>query len=516
MIEPTIFLGPPGTGKTTALLNVVEREMRHGIEPDRIGYMTFTRRGVEEAVSRAAEQFNLPRSRFRYFNTLHSAAFRHLDLKTDNVFTGKRIQEFALEYGYELHGGLSSDDGTYTHFYGDDLVLFFENYARITKQPIDQILVENDYIVPDYARASQVIKNFREYKTKNNLLDFTDMIEEFIALDEPPLLEVLIIDEAQDLSELQWAMVELLSRHVKRMYIAGDDDQEIYGWAGASARFISMPGKVEILKQSHRVPIKVHSLANKIIKNISNRRNKVWLPRQAVGSLSWTENVAQLSPSRWSDDKTVMMLGRTVKLIKHKFLPYCRANGLLYRYFDANSIKSGHAHAITAWNYLQEGKTIPATDALKIYNLLPSEGHAKKPGIAYGFKARLSRLAERQEDIDLNLQELKNDYGLKIDGTWREVFTEIKPQDAEYIQRVLNNGFSLLTKPKIHISTIHRVKGGQADKVILLSETAKLSDKFAVNPDEETRVYYTGITRTFSELIIVHPDKRYHFEGLFA
>jgi superfamily I DNA/RNA helicase len=490
--------------------------MRSGIAPDRIGYMTFTKRGVEEAITRAAEQFSLPRSRFRYFNTLHSAAFRALDLKTDEVFTGKRVHEFANEYGYELHGGLSSDDGMYTHFWGDDLVLFFENYSRITKRPIEHILAENDYLVPDYDRSMRVIKDFRDFKKRNNLLDFTDMIQYFIAMDMPPYLEVLIIDEAQDLSELQWEMVELLSRHVKRIYIAGDDDQTIYGWAGASIRFISMAGSVEVLGQSHRVPAKVHVLANKIIKKVRNRREKQWLPRQAAGSIDWITGVSEIDPASLNSEQSVMMLGRTVKLIKHKFLPYCRQHGLLYKYFDANSVKPAYARAITAWNYLQKGMTIPSADAVKIYSLLPSEGHAKKPGIAYGFKSKLQKLAERQPDIDLNLLELKNDYGLKISGTWKEVFTEIDPKDAAYIQKVLDSGVSLLSKPTIHISTIHRVKGGQADKVVLLSETAKLSDKFAINPDEETRVFYTGITRTFEDLVIVHPDKRYHFEGLFT
>ena len=208
--------------------------------------------------------------------------------------------------------------------------------------------------------------------------------------------------------------------------------------------------------------------------------------------------MSHLDPASCNSEKTVMMLGRTVKLIKHKFIPYCRANGLLYRYFDANSIKPSFARAITAWNYLQEGSTIPVTDLfkVKIYNLLPSEGHQKKPGIVYGFKAKLQRLAESQSDIDLNLQELKNDYGLNIDGTWNEVFTEIEPRDVSYIQSVIDNGTNLLTQPKIHISTIHRVKGGQADKVILLSETAKLADKFATNQDEETRVFYTERART--------------------
>src|ERR1700751_4762968 len=169
MIEPTIYLGPPGTGKTTTLLNVVEREMEHGVPPDRIGYFTFTKRGVEEAISRAASRFNLPRSRFRFFNTLHSAAFRQLDLKKEEVFTGKRVQEFALEYGYELYGGLSPDDGMYTHFYGDDIVLFLENFARITRRPFEEILFKNDFLTPDFERSCRVIRDFRSFKEKNHL-----------------------------------------------------------------------------------------------------------------------------------------------------------------------------------------------------------------------------------------------------------------------------------------------------------------------------------------------------------
>lgn len=517
MIEPIIFLGPPGTGKTTTLLDTVLSEMERGVPPDRIGFMTFTKRAVEEAISRAATRFNLPRSKFRYFNTLHSAAFRHLGLTPSQVFSGKNIRDFGSEYGYELHGSLS-DDGTYNSFYGDDLILFFENYARITQRPIEVILSENDFILPDYDRAWRCIQHFRKYKQEKGLHDFTDMLQEFIKTNDPPRLEVLIIDEAQDLSELQWAMVFMLAKYVKRLYIAGDDDQTIFTWAGASERFITMPGTTHILEQSHRVPISVHSLANRVIGKVIKRRIKAWKPRPEAGSVSQIAGISQLNPQTLLSNGSVMMLGRTIKMLRRKLIPYCRGHGLLYQYFGYPSIKLPVARGIDAWERLKRGERVSATDIVHVYNLLPSEGHSKgKPGVSYGYKTRMSNLADEEYPPDFSLQQLKHEYGLLIDGTWNEVFVQIEPKDVEYIQKVLNNGFKVTDKPNIHISTIHRVKGGQANTVVMLSETAKASERMATstNINEETRVFYTGVTRTYRDLIIVQPDSKRHFTGLF-
>ena len=54
-----IIFGPPGTGKTTRLLEIVEQELRIGVPPDRIAYLAFTRKAAQEAVQRACTKFKL-------------------------------------------------------------------------------------------------------------------------------------------------------------------------------------------------------------------------------------------------------------------------------------------------------------------------------------------------------------------------------------------------------------------------------------------------------------------------
>ena len=69
------IFGPPGTGKTTALLNMVDDALQSGIAPMNIAFLAFTRKAANEAKERAAARFNLdPKKDLFYFRTLHSLA----------------------------------------------------------------------------------------------------------------------------------------------------------------------------------------------------------------------------------------------------------------------------------------------------------------------------------------------------------------------------------------------------------------------------------------------------------
>ena len=78
--------GPPGTGKTTYLLDRVSELISEGISPARIGYFAFTRKAAHEARERAIERFDfLQRSDFGNFRTLHSLAYARLGLNPDKM-----------------------------------------------------------------------------------------------------------------------------------------------------------------------------------------------------------------------------------------------------------------------------------------------------------------------------------------------------------------------------------------------------------------------------------------------
>jgi superfamily I DNA/RNA helicase len=77
-----LILGPPGCGKTYRLIEEIRKALAEGTHPSRIGVISFTRKAIEEMVTRACEEFELEPKDFPYMRTSHSFGFRALGLLT--------------------------------------------------------------------------------------------------------------------------------------------------------------------------------------------------------------------------------------------------------------------------------------------------------------------------------------------------------------------------------------------------------------------------------------------------
>ena len=92
-------------------------------------------------------------------------------------------------------------------------------------------------------------EELKRYKKEKGLKDFTDLLEDFIEQTTKQNFKALFIDEAQDLSLIQWEMVRSLWANAEKTYIAGDDDQAIFKWAGADVdHFIALKEEVNDIK----------------------------------------------------------------------------------------------------------------------------------------------------------------------------------------------------------------------------------------------------------------------------
>jgi len=246
-----IIFGPPGCGKTTALLNKVEFYLQQGLNPADIVYIGFTKRAAGEARERAMVKFSFSEEQLPWFRTFHSLAFGMMMLNKDNIVTTGDKLAVAKHLGLCITvTAFNEDEGVFIGQTKGDRLFFAEAMARSRMMPL------KDYFdsIPDedlyYYELLQLRETYETYKQKYNKLDFTDIITTYAADTRfpAPAAKVLIVDEAQDLSPLQWKMVHKLSDSIGTTYIAGDDDQAIFRWAGADVeKFIDLPSQRTIL-----------------------------------------------------------------------------------------------------------------------------------------------------------------------------------------------------------------------------------------------------------------------------
>ena len=470
-------IGPPGTGKTRRLLNEVHKYVKKGVSLDRIGYFAFTRKAAGEARDRyLAKNEHLTKKDIKHFQTLHSLAFNNLGLKEENVMQELNYKAIGESCGIQIKYASYENNAWNGIFSSNSEYLNIINLARAKQiDPLEQFDKNEHLTQVERNKLDAINKEINNYKSTYGLIDFTDMLDKFLKKgDIKNKFDVVFVDEAQDLSLIQWAVINKIEEENKGVdiWIAGDDDQAIFGWAGADVNsFINWKAEEIPLEQSERVPSQIQQIALSIIERVEeNRLNKNYHPKKEKGEIFERFKLIDIDMTKgdW------LILTRTNHLLK-PIPAILKRQGLFFETAQGNSINKSLYEDIQTWNELLQGLTPPDI--------------------------------KRQR-----LEELTGEKNFNINLSWDAAFKNVALTKREYMRAMLDNGEKILKKPRIKVSTIHGAKGGEATNVVLFLNqtinTKKGARKSKSKQDEEYRVWYVGATRSMKNLYLIRSNNR--------
>lgn len=470
----TVALAPAGCGKTHYLRDKVT-EALETYRPEEVAYVSFTRMGANQGKSVIMKHLGIEEESLPFFSTLHALTFNALGLKHKNIFSIKHLKNFNELLGFNL--SLNSDMDSNTH---DDKLL---NYYDNTRSGC--VLQSDTYEKFDYRKYKRFVNAYEHYKKQNGLIDFMDCLLKFVERGKPIPVRFACIDEAQDLTSLQWMVCTTAFSTCERIFIAGDDYQSIYQYAGAKPDYlIALSKKYSTvnLEVSYRLPVKVCSLSKGITGLIAEKVDKDYESyKDMQGSITHLNDVLLLSSIIESKrDETWLFLFRNnffttriEEILQDRLIPYSNNNGFFINERTLSKIN-------TFYNFRKRG----------FLNEESKNSFMKKYGIT-DITCDLSETNIVEGDFKYVVQAYLTKYGLK------NLIREAK------------------TEPKIRVSSIHRAKGAEAKNVAVFMDcTRRVSKTLYEDLDSELRLLYVACTRAEENLYLVQSESSFGLDSL--
>lgn len=251
-----LVLAGAGSGKTSVLINRCIHLIENcGVSPSAILGLTFTNKAAEEMRHRISQRLGKEKAKEILLSTFHSFCFWVLK---------REIHHLGYTKQFSLY-----DDGDMERL-----------EKTLEKQKTEKV------------KEEEILKSLKAYNAVNfdGLLSLT--VELFKGFPEvlkkyQDRFAYIMIDEYQDTNSIQFELADLLSRARGNLFVVGDDDQSIYSWRGAEVKHILQFQYHTLIKleQNYRSTKPILDVANIVIKNNSERHNKVLWSDQQQGDL---------------------------------------------------------------------------------------------------------------------------------------------------------------------------------------------------------------------------------------
>lgn len=524
-------VGPPGCGKTTFLARQVETilEKTHTpwgtVDETPVVVCSLTKTAAGEVVRKCGDM--AVRLDAKCIGTLHAHAYRSLGCP--QIMDGKAIAAWNENFPAYALGEVAVDPdepewegGATQRGPGDDAR---EAFDLLRSRQVDRKLY------PPHVEI--FAQRWADFKKQTDRIDFGDMIEH--ALEEietaPGNPQVILADEAQDHSRLEFALLRKWAEAADAMIVVGDAYQALYTWRGAAPEMLlpedTDPSRFRILSQSYRVPRTVHSMATKWISQLRGYRPLDYRPRLAdvtdpdsdpvegavrrsVGTSNEPAPIVEealklLSQENDEGRPRTVMITASCSYLLQPIVAELRGAGIPF----ANPWRTRRGD----WNPLGGGRGV--TMAQRLLSLLAidpqttgvdrlwtwDELHhwtsaAKADGLLIrGAKKRVAEMADEhpnempdvetlasiiEEDRLIELWDWLGGRQTKPPTTsmrwicewFGSKITAAKEKAARYPLRVLSeNGVDAITQPpRLFVGTIHSFKGAEADSVFLMPD----------------------------------------------
>ena len=271
-----------GSGKTRVLAHRYAYLVNElGIDPGNILCMTFTNKAAQEMKDRIATLVH--RANVNDFVcTIHGFCVKFLrgeihriGYPTNFIIIDREdAKHIALQVMEEMH--LDTRQTT--------IKKFLEEVGRTKRQApdayIERIILPN---APQLeAKKIDEFTRFVQYQLKSFALDFDDIIQFTLYIMEhykhalkywQDKMNYVMVDEVQDCSSSDWAIINKLYAKYRNLFVVGDPDQCIYEWRGAKPESLIFfnPDTDIILNQNYRSTPNILDVANSIIAHNENR-----------------------------------------------------------------------------------------------------------------------------------------------------------------------------------------------------------------------------------------------------
>lgn len=513
--------GAPGAGKTHTLLDIIDAEVSdNGVSLGAILYLNFTNAGREDSKAAMHQRFpDVDRDTLdAVVRTVHSAALHAVadvgryDYDNDTIIQptndDEYYREFADRVGMNYGGQTLSDlaeDGELSGA-GDTFFAINSWLAETYRTAKDARHAPTEFPWPSVHTFRRLQRQWEEFKQEHPdgpLWEHHDYVQDAIDANAFPTAEVVLIDEFQDLSPLQYKFYKEWrnSGQLDRAYIAGDPQQSIYSFRGATPYYFEETDADEetALNESYRCHGAIATAAQRLLNLSPSASSREFSSRFDGGSVSFVSgSERRLSAAierATADDERVLLLTRTNAQWR-KVAAFLREHGIPYRVLGTRG-RSMWARQATV-------------DVLTVLRTLPT-AETFDPFAVNELVDVVPKSAERMQHVVLKDGDYTGESVRAAFGDYASPHDILEDVDVvPGVKTALEHALARETVPEpsqVRVGTIHASKGLEADTVFLFPSYSRTMLKEFHRVEqfeaEEYRVAYVAATRAKTDLRIV-------------